>query len=119
MGPVSGFVLQAAGQPTLYVAGDTIWCDEVRKALDEFRPDWIVLNAGGARFASGDRITMDVDDVAEVCRYAPHSRIIAVHMEAINHCAVTREDLREGLAAKGWKNRIEIPQDGERIELIL
>src|SRR3954447_1769872 len=29
MGPVCGFVLRAPGEPVLYVAGDTIWCDEV------------------------------------------------------------------------------------------
>ena len=29
LAPVSGFVLSAAGEPTLYVAGDTIWCAEV------------------------------------------------------------------------------------------
>src|SRR4051794_22741487 len=29
LAPVSGFVLAAAGEPTLYVAGDTVWCDEV------------------------------------------------------------------------------------------
>ena len=32
MGPVSGFVLAAAGEPTLLIAGDTIWCDELRGA---------------------------------------------------------------------------------------
>jgi len=117
MGAVSGFVLQAAGQPTLYVAGDTIWCDVVRKALDEYRPDWIVLNAGGARFTSGDPIIMDAGDVAEVCRYAPGSRIIAVHMEAINHCLVTRSELHTALVREGLSGRVRIPEDGEIIRL--
>ncbi|WP_058304064.1 MBL fold metallo-hydrolase [Gorillibacterium timonense] len=118
MGPVSGFVLQAAGLPTVYVAGDTIWCEEVRTALDEFRPDWIVLNAGGARFLDGDVITMETEDVAKVARYAPKSRIIAVHMEAINHCHLTRNELREGLLQEGLTDRVIIPQDGETIDLL-
>ena len=33
MAPVSGFVLKAAGEPAVYIAGDTIWCDEVEQAL--------------------------------------------------------------------------------------
>ena len=33
MGKVSGFVLKYIGQPTLYIAGDTIWCDEVENAI--------------------------------------------------------------------------------------
>src|SRR3954470_9774467 len=38
MAPASGFVLRAAGEPSVYVAGDTIWCEEVRATLDEHRP---------------------------------------------------------------------------------
>lgn len=34
MGRVSGFVFHKAGEPSLYVAGDTIWCDEVQEVLD-------------------------------------------------------------------------------------
>ena len=45
LAPVSGFVLRADGEPTVYVAGDTIWCDEVRVAIDEHAPDVVVVNA--------------------------------------------------------------------------
>ena len=38
MGDVSGFVIAAEGEPTLYVAGDTIWCDEVAAAIAEHEP---------------------------------------------------------------------------------
>ncbi len=50
MAPASGFVVTAAGEPVLYVAGDTIWCEEVAAVLDERRPDVVVVNAGAARF---------------------------------------------------------------------
>ncbi|MCS7460282.1 MBL fold metallo-hydrolase [Paenibacillus doosanensis] len=113
MGPVSGFVLQAEGEPTLYIAGDTIWCDEVKQALDAYRPEMTVVNAGGARFVQGDPITMDADDVADLCRYAPYTRVVAVHMDAINHCLVTRADLQAALAAAGWLRQVAIPGDGE------
>src|SRR4051794_35609971 len=49
MGPVSGFVVRAGGR-SVYVAGDTIWCEEVAAALEAHRPDVVVVNAGGARF---------------------------------------------------------------------
>ena len=42
MGPVSGFVLRAPGEPSVYLAGDTVWCDEVERALAEHRPDEVV-----------------------------------------------------------------------------
>ncbi|WP_438444991.1 MBL fold metallo-hydrolase [Gorillibacterium sp. sgz5001074] len=113
MGPVSGFVLQAPGEPVLYIAGDTIWCGEVASALDTFRPALTVVNAGGARFLEGDPITMDGAGIAELCRYAPYTRVAAVHLEAINHCHETRSQLRDVLAHHALADRVAVPQDGE------
>ncbi|MFC3799207.1 MBL fold metallo-hydrolase [Cohnella sp. GCM10012308] len=113
MGAVSGFVLQAQGEPTLYIAGDTIWCDEVKAALDRHKPDVAIVNAGGARFLAGDAITMDEDDVIRLIAYAPYTRIVAVHMDAINHCHVTRERLRTRLADDRLLDKVVIPEDGD------
>ncbi len=115
LGPVSGFVLRAEGEPTLYVAGDTVWCPEVETALARYSPDWVVLNAGGARFLSGGTITMEADDVIAVCRAAPAARLVAVHMEAINHCLESRADLAGRLRAAGLGERVRIPSDGETV----
>lgn len=115
MGRVSGFVLKAQGQPTLYIAGDTIWCDGVKQALDAHRPDVTVVNAGSARFAVGDPITMDADDVISTCRYAPYTKVVPVHMDSINHCLITRVELHQRLAAEGLLDQITIPGDGEWI----
>lgn len=93
MGEVSGFILEAERDPKLYIAGDTRWCPAVAQALADHRPEVVVVNAGGARFLMGDPITMDAADVIEVCRAIPKSAVIAVHMEAINHCLVTRRML--------------------------
>ncbi|UJF34040.1 MBL fold metallo-hydrolase [Paenibacillus hexagrammi] len=116
MGKVSGFVLQSDAEPTVYVAGDTIWCEEVKAALDAYHPDVTVVNAGGARFLIGEPITMDEEDVIHVCRYAPYTKVIAVHMDAINHCLVTRSDLRQGLQQAGLSEQVLIPEDGEWVE---
>lgn len=51
MGPVSGFVLEAKTEPTLYISGDTVWCPEVKQALHTHNPDVVVCFAGGAQFA--------------------------------------------------------------------
>ena len=77
----------------VYVAGDTIWCDEVREAIEQHRPHTVVVNAGGARFNEGDPIVMTVDDVRTV-RAAADGRVVVVHLEAINHCLERREDYR-------------------------
>src|SRR5581483_4046190 len=118
MAPVSGFVLRADGEPVIYIAGDTIWCEEVSEAVQKFQPEVVVVNAGGARFLEGDPITMTPDDVIAVCRAAPRAKIVAVHMEAINHCLVTRSDLGFQLEAARVGERVVIPADGERITLV-
>jgi L-ascorbate metabolism protein UlaG (beta-lactamase superfamily) len=117
MAPVSGFVVRAVGSPTLYVAGDTIFCPEVEEALDAHRPDVVVVNAGAARLLEGDPITMTAADVVKVCRASPDAHVISVHMEAINHCLLTRDELGEELRREGLEERVEIPADGETLEV--
>jgi L-ascorbate metabolism protein UlaG (beta-lactamase superfamily) len=112
LGPTPGFVIDS-----LYVAGDTIWCDEVRAALDEHRPDVVVVNAGGARFLDGDPIVMTADDVVAVARHAPDARVVAVHMEAINHCLLTRADLHQRVHDEGLTNQVTVPEDGAEVPI--
>jgi L-ascorbate metabolism protein UlaG (beta-lactamase superfamily) len=115
MGPVSGFVLRAAGEPALYVAGDTIWCDEVDDALAEHAPDVVVVNAGAARFLEGDPIIMDAEGVIETARAAPRATVVAVHLEALNHCPLRRSELRAAVDEAGVGGRVLIPVDGETV----
>lgn len=105
-----GIVFTADGEKPLYITGDTIWCREITEALDTHHPEVIVINACGARVASGDRLIMDLADVRAIAAYAPNSLIIASHMDAVSHLSVTRDDIR----ALRLKN-VLIPEDGEII----
>ena len=107
LAPVSGFVLRAEGEPTVYIAGDTIWCDEVRDALDEHRPDVVVVNGSGARFTEGDPIVMTAEDVATVARHVLPARVVVVHLEAINHCLEPRSAYRD--------LPVSVPADGAEV----
>lgn len=116
MGPVSGFVVQRAGEPTLYIAGDTVWCAEVQQALEQFSPDVVILYTGAATFTTGGGpITMSEEDVSQVCRTLPTAQVIAIHMETINHCRLTRSALKEKMAEEGLAKSVLIPEDGELI----
>lgn len=115
MAPVSGFVLAAPDEPTLYIAGDTILCDEVREAVEEHRPDVIVVNASAARFNTGGPIVMDNDDVIALAEHVPDARIVAVHFETVSHSTETRADLRERLKQTGVTN-VSVPEDGSALE---
>ena len=117
MAPVSGFVVGNEGSPSLYIAGDTIWCPEVEEALDIHSPDVVVVNAGSARFLEGDPITMTAEDVIKVCRALPAARVVAVHMEAVNHCLLRCAELEEKLRGEGLSEQVKIPADGETFEV--
>ncbi|ELY49241.1 MBL fold metallo-hydrolase [Natronorubrum bangense] len=108
MGPVSGFVFE--GDETLYLAGDTVWYDAVERTLEQFEPDMVILNGGEARFNQGDPITMGVEDIAAV-RAATDATVVVVHMEAINHCFLTRDELRS------VTEDVHVPEDGEQVTL--
>lgn len=112
MGMVSGFVLRAPGEPTVYVAGDTIWCDEVAESLKRFRPDVVILNSGAAQFLKGGPITMTAEDVATVHRFAPWARLVVVHMDAWHHCLLHRGELKATLRDANILDRVLIPDDG-------
>lgn len=109
----SGVVFSHPDEKTVYIAGDTIWYDAVKQAIDMHKPDIIVVNAGGAQFGTGSHIIMNANDVYEVYKVAPQARIIASHMEAVNHVRVTRKELRQLTDEKGISSNVLIPADGE------
>ena len=117
MGDVSGFVFSNNGK-TIYVAGDTIWCDEVADALNTYKPAYTVLNTGGAQFLTGDPITMAPRDIMNVHAHLKETKIIAVHMDTINHCFIKRTDLKQTLSQNNPAVEIIIPADGEIINLL-
>ena len=118
MGIVSGYVLKAAGEPSLYIAGDTIWCPEVKEALLTYKPEVIILYSGAAAFLTGGPITMNADHVVAVCREAPDAKVIVIHMETMTHCLLTRTELRKRLEQEGLAHQVSIPKDGEVVALL-
>ena len=115
MAPASGFVVADEGEPTLYVVGDSIWAEQVAAVIRLHEPHVTVVNAGAAQFLSGGPITMDVADVCDVAQSARSTQVVAVHMEAINHCLSTRTDLRRKLESMGLAARVRVPADGEEL----
>jgi L-ascorbate metabolism protein UlaG (beta-lactamase superfamily) len=104
LGPVSGFVLD-----DLYLAGDTVWYEEVEETIARHRPRVAVVNAAGAEFLEGGLVVMGVEDVREVAARVP--TVVAVHLEALNHCFLSRGELREAVGG------VLVPEDGETLEL--
>jgi L-ascorbate metabolism protein UlaG (beta-lactamase superfamily) len=117
LGEAMGVVFQAPGYKTLYLAGDTIWRKEVDQAINQYRPEVIVLNAGKAKMAGFDgSIIMGEEDVLRASKAAKNAQIVAVHMDAINHMSLTREELRAYVRKQGIEGRVDIPEDGASLE---
>ncbi|MBX3059694.1 MAG: MBL fold metallo-hydrolase [Anaerolineae bacterium] len=118
MGQVSGFVWQAAGEPTVYWAGDTIWYETVAEVIRTVQPDVIITHSSGAKFGDSAPIVMDAAQTIAVCTAVPQATVIAVHLESLDHGTVSRADLRALADSHGIPaSHLLIPQDGETLRL--
>ncbi len=116
MGPGAGYVIRLPGAPCLYLTGDTILTEEVRNVLAKERPDVCVLPCGSAQLDFGGPVLMPLEEIQEFVRLAP-GRVVANHLEALNHCPTTRGSLRQTLRTAGFLDRVIIPADGEMVSL--
>jgi L-ascorbate metabolism protein UlaG (beta-lactamase superfamily) len=114
MGAVSGYVFSAENEPTIYWAGDTVLYEEVVDVIDSWQPDIIITHSGGAVWGRNEFIIMDAKQTIAVCQQAPESTVVAVHLEALDHCLTSRVDLREYADSQRVDSKhLIIPADGE------
>lgn len=112
-GDACGYIFRSENEKTLYVCGDTVWCDEVRQTLEYYKPDVIITNNCAAEFEGYGRLIMDDNDLYEVYKACPNAKIIASHMDNVPHATLTRKTLRKKLEQKRIADKILIPSDGE------
>ncbi len=117
LGHVCGVVFRHTDEQTLYVAGDTVWYEGVQQALDTYQPQVIVVNGGDNQFLQGGSLVMGKEDIYEVFQAAPEATIISVHMEAVNHWTLSRDELRSYVEEKGMQGYVLVPEDGESYAL--
>lgn len=114
LGEVCGVVFSHPDERTIYLAGDTIWNEDVAAVLSAHAPEVAILNAGYAMVQGVEGgIIMGAEDVLRVHQSAPETLLIASHMEAINHCVLTRAELRACAAEEGFSDNLLTPGDGE------
>ncbi|MCP4147085.1 MAG: MBL fold metallo-hydrolase, partial [bacterium] len=80
MGNVSGFLLQAEGEPTVYWVGDSIWCEEVKNTIKKFNPGIIITHSGGAIIPGHEAIIMDAEQTITTANAAPDAVVVAIHL---------------------------------------
>ncbi len=114
MGPGAGYFLEFPGEPSLYISGDTILTDAVRRVLAEKKPDICIIPAGSAQLDFGKPILMPLPEILEFVRLA-HGTVVANHLETLNHCPTTRRTLSAAVTAAGLQAKLRIPADGETL----
>lgn len=122
MGKTSGFILKAKNQPTVYIVGDALWTDNIKNNIKKFKPDYIIVNSGGALIKGFENspIIMDEAQTMALIRESGKANVIAVHMDALDHCRTTRSSLtKKADELNVSKDKLIIPQDAEVITLSL
>ena len=110
-GNVMGFYIELPNQPSIYISSDTIYTSYVEKVLNEYDPAISVVAAGSAQFDIFKPLLMTMEDILRFTKDAP-GKVIANHMESVNHCPTTRDQLKKEIANIGLSEKVFIPNDG-------
>jgi L-ascorbate metabolism protein UlaG (beta-lactamase superfamily) len=117
-GPVIGFVLQASGEPTVYVSGDNASVPLVGQIAERFAPvELAILFAGAARTPAIDApLTLTSTDAVAVASALQAAQVVGLHTEDWQHFSESRADLEAAFAGTGLL--VATPR-GVRIELVV
>ncbi|WP_349901905.1 MBL fold metallo-hydrolase [Parafrigoribacterium humi] len=119
VGPVIGFVLEAADAPTIYVSGDNASVPLVEQIADRFSPvDVAILHAGAARVPAIDAaLTLTGTDAVAAAKALQAAKVAIVHAEDWKHLSEDRATVDQAFAdADLAELLVQLPR-GERVEL--
>ena len=112
MGNVMGFYIELPNEKSIYISADTIYTEDVHKVLTKLKPEISVLACGTAQLDVFQPLLMRIDDILKFIQNAPN-KVIANHLEAVNHCPTTRIQLKNEVTKKGLSDKVLIPIDGD------
>lgn len=108
----AGLYLELPNEPSIYISGDTVLTEDVKKALKELNPEITVVATGNASLDVGGEILMSIKEIIEFIKLSP-KKVIANHLEALNHCPITRDKLKNILIQNNLLEKVYVPNDGE------
>ncbi|MGY4646081.1 MBL fold metallo-hydrolase [Cellulomonas sp. URHB0016] len=115
-GEVTGFVLEAAGERTVYVSGDNASLDVLDQVARRFdRIELAVLFVGGAnvgRFGA-EPLTLDAPRAAAAAALLPSATIVPVHHTDWAHFVEPLSAVQDRFAALGATHRLRVLGRGE------
>lgn len=117
LGESSGVIFRHPSEKTLYLIGDSIWINAVGDNLRQFNPGVVIMNTGWAHVLGFGPIIFGREDVLKVHQILPDAQIVATHMEAVNHCLLTREELLAYARDNQIQEWVSAPADGESVTI--
>lgn len=119
VGPVTGFLLEADGWPSVYVSGDNASLDLVEQIAARYAPVGVaVLFAGAARVPAIDApLTLTSADAVAAARILDARVVVGVHTDDWEHFSEGRVDLEAAFAAAGMADLLVETPRGIRVDL--
>jgi len=122
-GPVIGFILQLAEDPTqtIYLSGDTVWFEGVEQIIRRYPEISIaILFLGAARIPIVDsHLTFTAEEAVRFAQHSPQSAIVPVHFEGWKHFSESRELIDRTFSAARIQHRLQWLKPGVPQELPL
>ena len=120
-GESSSFFIKTKSE-TLFITGDAILDDRLTTSLIETNPKLIVANTGECQFTEENPVldpyitmTLTKTELKSIAKLLPNSKTIAIHMDAINHCSLSKNNLKEYIENEKLEKNIVIPNEGDII----
>ena len=112
-GPVTGFILRAAGWPTVYISGDNASVGIAEEIAERFSIEVALLFCGAARMPGETTpLTLTAADAVLVARAMPAATVVPLHSEGWLHFTESPGTLATAFAAAGIADRLLIPLPG-------
>ncbi|MBU2665836.1 MBL fold metallo-hydrolase [Actinoplanes bogorensis] len=110
-GPVIGFVVQAAGSPTVYVSGDNASLDVVREIAAQFPAIDVAVLFGGAAHVpavSDANLTLSAAEMATATEILGAAVTVPAHVDSWEHFTESVDDVRAAFEAAGLSDRLRL-----------
>lgn len=115
MGEVTGIIFTHPEEQSLYLVGDSVWTPAIEKTMKAAHPDVVILNVGWAHVLDYGPIIMGKEDVLKTHLVLPHAKIVASHLEAVNHLLLSRAELQVYVELNQIEFCVAIPADGDTL----
>jgi L-ascorbate metabolism protein UlaG (beta-lactamase superfamily) len=124
---VAGFLLEAPGEPTVWISGDTVLFPRLRELFAELRAagkriDVAIVHCGAVRFPKvpvlgGKLFTFDAAQAVEACRALDPGVVVPIHRDGWAHFRQPVDELRAAFATAGLADRTRLLELGEAVSL--